>query len=146
MRTPSQARWTFVALTWAAVIVLAVWISSGGGGSGPAELAEDEAVEASRVRSSEALLGELGARLRETEARGRRFEEENAGLRARLVREAEDSRAVIDRQAAIMDALMRRLEARADLPAGDARPGAEAGGRNECARGGPMGRDEAPGP
>ena len=140
-----------MALTWAAVIVLAVWTSFGGGGSGPpggieAELAGDGAAEASRVRNSEALLGELGARLREAEARGRRFEEENAGLRARLVREAEDSRAVIDRQAAVMDALMRRLEARADLPAGDARPGADTGGKKERADGGPIGRDEAPGP
>ena len=142
MITPSQAKWPLLALAWAALIVFAVWISVGGGVSGPAELAGGEAAEASRVRSSEALLGELGARLREAEARGRRFEEENAGLRARLVREAEDSRAVIDRQAAVMDALTRLLEAPADLPAGDARPDAEAGGRNECARGGPMGDDD----
>lgn len=146
MRTPSQARWPLLALAWAVLIVFAVWTSSGGGGSGPAELTGDGAAEASRVRSSEALIGELGARLREAEARGRRFEEENAGLRARLVREAEDSRAVIDRQAAVMDALVRRLEARADLPAGDARPGADTGGKKERADGGPMGRDEVLGP
>ena len=130
MRTPSFTRWPLLALAWAAVIVFAVWTSSGGGGSGPAE--------ASRARRSEALIGELGALVRRTE-------EENARLRARLVRESGDSRAVIDRQAAAMDALTRRLEARADLPAGDARPGADTGGKKERADGGPMGCDEAPG-
>ncbi len=143
MRTASQARWTFV-LTWAAVIVLAVWTSFGSGVSGPAggieaELTGDEAAEASRVRRSEALIGELGALLRRTE-------EENARLRARLARDAGDSRAVIDRQAAAIDALTRRLEARADLPAEDLRPGADTGGKKERADGGPMGCDEAPGP
>ena len=144
MRTPSQARWTFV-LTWAAVIVLGVWWTSpGGGGPAPqggieAELAADEAAEASRVRRSEALIGELDALLR-------RIEEENARLRARLVREAGDSRAVIDQQAAAIDSLTRLLEARTDLPAGDVRPSADTGGKKERADGGPMGRDEAPGP
>ena len=55
-------------MAWAALIVFAVWTSSGGGGSGPAcgieaELAGDEAAEASRVRCSEALTGELGCAL-----------------------------------------------------------------------------------
>ena len=131
MRTPSFTRWPLLALAWAAVIVFAVWTSFGGGGSGPAE--------ANRVRRSEALIGELGALLRRTE-------EENVRLRARLARDAGDSRAVIDRQAAIVDALTRLLEARADLPAGDVRPGADTGGKKERADGGPMGRDEAPGP
>ena len=76
----------------------------------------------------------------------RRIEEDNARLRARLVRYAGDSRAVIDRQAAAMDALTRLLEAPADLPAGDVRPGAGADGKKERADGGPMGRNEVPGP
>ena len=62
------------------------------------------------------------------------------------MRYAGDSRAVIDRQAAAMDVLTRLLEAPADLPAGDVRPGADTGGRKERADGGPMGRDEVPGP
>lgn len=144
MRTPSQAKWPFLALAWAALIVFAVWTSSGGGGSGPAggieaELAGDEAAKASRVRRSKALIGELDAHLR-------RIEKENARLRARLAREAGDSRAVIDRQAAAIDALTRLLEAPADLPTGDARPGADNGGKKERADGGLMGRDEVPGP
>ena len=91
------------------------------------------------MRRSEALIGELGAHLRRTE-------KENARLRARLARDAEDSRAVIDRQAAAIDALTRLLEAPADLPAEDVRPGAGAGGKKEGADGGPMGRNEVPGP
>ena len=54
--------------------------------------------------------------------------------------------AVIDRQAAAIDALTRLLEAPADLPAEDVRPGAGAGGKKEGADGGPMGRNEVPGP
>lgn len=131
MRTPSFTRWPLLALAWAALIVFAVWTSSGGGGAGPAEV--------SRVRRSKALIGELSAHLRRTE-------EENARLRARLVREAGDSRAVIDRQAAAIDALTRLLEAPADLPAGNVRPGANTGGKKERADGGLMGRDEVPGP
>ena len=144
MRTPSQAKWPLLALAWAALMVFAVWTSPGGGGSGPAggieaEFPGDEAAEASRVRRSAALIGELDAHLR-------RMEEENARLRARLVQDAEDSRAVIDRQAAAIDALTRLLETPADLAVEDVRPGAGAGGRKERARGGPLGGDEVPGP
>ena len=144
MRTPSQVKWPVLALAWAALIVFAVWTSSGGGGYGrargiEAELAGAEAAEASRVRRSAALLGELYAHLR-------RIQEENARLRARLVQDAEDSRAVIDRQAAAIDALTRLLEAPADLAVEDVRPGAGSGGRKERAPGGPLGGDEAPGP
>ncbi|MDE0101265.1 MAG: hypothetical protein OXN89_02695 [Bryobacterales bacterium] len=145
MRTLSRAKWPLLTLAWAALtVVFAVWTSSGGGGSGPArgieaELAEAGTAEASRVRRSEALIGELDAHLR-------RIQEENARLRARLVRNAEDSRAVIDRQAAAIDALTRLLEAPADLAVENVRPGAGAGGRKERARGGPPGGDEVPGP
>ena len=142
MRTPSRAEWSLMAL--AALMAFGVWSLSGGGGPAPpggieAELARGEMEEASRVRRSEALIGELDAHLRG-------IEEENARLRARLVRNTGDSRAVIDRQAAAMDALTRLLEAPADLPVEDVRPGAGAGGRKERARGGPPGGGEVPGP
>ena len=132
-RTRQMQLLMFSGLAAAALIVFAVWISAGGGG-GPAppggieaELAGDDTAEASWVRRSEARIGELDARLRETEARGRRFEEENARLRARLARAAEDGRAVIDRQAATIEALTRRLEAPADSPVEEVRSGAGAG-------------------
>jgi len=129
-RTRQRQLLVFSGLAAAALIVFAVWISAGGGGgSAPpggieAELVGDETAEASWVRRSEARIGELEARLRETETRGRRFEEENARLRARLVQDAEDGRIVIDRQAAAIDALTRRLEAPADFSVGEGRPGA----------------------
>ena len=75
-----------------------------------------ETAEASWVRRSEARIGELETRLREMETRRRRSEQENGRLRERLARNAEDGRVVIDRQAAAIDELGRRLEARADTP------------------------------
>ena len=142
MRMPSKAEWSLMAL--AALMVFAVWSLSGGGGPAPlggieAELARGEMEAASRVRRSKALIGELDAHLRG-------IEEENARLRARLVRNTGEIRAVIDRQAAAIDALTRLLEAPADLPVEDVRPGAGAGGRKERARGGPPGGGEVPGP
>ena len=115
----------FSGLAAAGLIVFAAWISAGGGkrpapsGGIEAELVGEDTAEASWVHRSEARIGEMEARLRETETQGRRFEEENARLRARLERDAEDARAVIDRQAAMMEALTRRLDPPADTPAGE---------------------------
>ena len=123
-RTRQRQVLLFSGVAAAALMVFAVWFSSGGGGGPPqpggidAELAGAETAEASWVRRSEARIGELETRLREMETRGRRFEEENVRLRARLARNAEDGRAVIDRQAAAMEDLRRRLEARTPAPAG----------------------------
>ncbi|MDE0029372.1 MAG: TraB/VirB10 family protein [Deltaproteobacteria bacterium] len=120
----------FSGLAAAGLMVFAVWISAGGG-KGPApsggidaELVGDGTAEASWVRRSEARIGQLEARLREAETQGRRFEEENARLRARLKRDADDARAIIDQQAAIMEALTRRLESPADALVEDGRAGA----------------------
>ena len=128
-RTRQRQLLLFSGLAGAALIVFAAWFSAGGGGVTPqggikAELAGDETAEASWVQRSEARIGELEARLRETEAQGRRIEEENGRLRTRLVRDAQDGRAVIDRQAATIDALTRRLEAPAESPVEKARSGA----------------------
>ena len=128
-RTRQRQLLVFSGLAAAALLVFAVWISAGGGkraapsGGIEAELVGDDTAEASWVRRSEARIGGMEARLRETETRGRRFEEENSRLRARLARDAEDARAMIDQQAAIMEALMRRLEPPADPPDGDGRAG-----------------------
>ena len=118
-RTRQRQVLLFSGVAAAALIVFAAWISSGGGGGSPpptgieAELAGPDTAEASWVRRSETRIGELETQIRDMETRRRRFEQENAQLRERLARDAEDGRAVIDRQAAVMDELRRRLEARA---------------------------------
>ena len=158
-RTRQRQVLLFSGLAAAGLMVFAVWISAGGG-KGPApsggieaELAGDDTAETTWVRRSEARIGEMETRLRETETRGRRFEEENARLRARLERDAEDARAVIDRQAAMMEALTRRLETPADSPAGEGLSGAgdfggDGAGRSASDRasaGTPGGGVDAPG-
>ena len=143
-RTRQRQLLVFSGLAAAALIVFAVWISAGGG-KGPAptggidaELVGDGTAEASWVRRSEARIGELDARLREAEARGRRMEEDNASLRARLAKDAEDGRAMIDGLASTMDALTRRLEAPAEPPVGEVRPGAADVPGDGAAPAGPM--------
>ncbi len=116
-RTRQRQVLLFSGIAAAALAAFAAWISAGGGGGKPppggieAELVGAETAEASWVRRSEARIGELETRLREMETRGRRFEDENVRLRARLRRNAEDGRAVIDRQAAAIEELRSRLEA-----------------------------------
>ena len=117
-RTRQRQLLLFSGVAAVALVVFAAWLSSGGGG-GPAppggieaDLVGDETGEASWVRRSEGRIGELETRLREMETRRRRSEEENLRLRARLAQDAEDGRIVIDRQAAAIDELRSRLEAR----------------------------------
>ena len=120
----------FSGIAAAALVVFAVWISAGGGGGSPppsgieAELVGSETAEASWVRRSEGRIGELETRLREMETRRRRSEQENGRLRERLARNAEDGRVVIDRQAAAIEEMRQRLEARADTPVSAGRTGA----------------------
>ncbi len=121
-RTRQQQVLLFSGVAAAVLIVFAVWISAGGGGGSPpptgieAKLAGPETAEVSWVRRSEARIGELETRLRDMETRGRRVEQENARLRERLTRNAEDGRAVIDRQAATIEKMRGRLGARAAVP------------------------------
>ena len=90
----------FSGIAAAVLVVFAVWISAGGGGESPqpsgieAELVGSETAEASWVRRSEGRIGELETRLREMETQRRRSEQENAELRERLARNAEDGRVV----------------------------------------------------
>ena len=59
------------------------------------------------------------------ETKSRRSGEENARLKQRLTRDAEDGRAVIDRQAAVIEEMRRRLETRPAAPVpGSRTPGA----------------------
>ena len=146
-RTRQRQVLLFSGLVAAGLVAFAVWISAGGGGGQPppggidAELAGPETAEASWVRRSEGRIGRLETRLREMDTRRRRFEEENARLRARLQRNAEDGREVIDRQAAAIDELRSRLEAGAAAQdtGGRNTPGAggfPVGGRAPATRGG----------
>ena len=120
----------FSGIAAAVLVVFAVWISAGGGGGSPppsgieAELVGSETAEASWVRRSEGRIGELETRLREMETRRRRSEQQNGRLRERLARNAEDGRVVIDRQAAAIEEMRRRLEVRADTPVSTGRTGA----------------------
>ena len=90
---------------------LVLWLSAGGTrapspeGGIAAELAGSGAAEASWVRRSEARIGGLERRLREMETQARRGEEENTRLRTELRARDADARAVIDRQAALIESL-----------------------------------------
>ena len=121
----------FSGIAAALLIAFAVWFSAGGGGAPPprsgirAELAGSKSAEAVWVRRSEARIGQLETRLREMETKSRRSGEENARLKQRLTRDAEDGRLVIDRQAAVIEEMRRRLETRAPAQApGSRTPGA----------------------
>ena len=121
----------FSGIAAALLIAFAVWFSGGDGGAPPprsgirAELAGSKSAEAVWLRRSEARIGGLETRLREMETRSRRSGEENARLKQRLTRDAEDGRLVIDRQAAVIEEMRRRLETRPAAPVpGSRTPGA----------------------
>ena len=121
----------FSGIAAALLIAFAVWFSGGDGGAPPprsgirAELAGSKSAEAVWLRRSEARIGGLETRLREMETRSRRSGEENARLKERLTRDAEDGRLVIDRQAAVIEEMRRRLETRPAAPVpGSRTPGA----------------------
>ncbi len=146
-RTRQRQVLLFSGVVAAGLAAFAVWISAGGGGGQPppsgidAELAGPETAEASWVRRSEGRIGQLETRLRDMDARRRKFEQENERLRARLARNAEDGRVVIDQQAAAIEELRGRLEARTGAgpgdPAGDD-PGRPASGRAPSGAAAPM--------
>ena len=121
----------FSGIAAALLIAFAVWFSGGDGGAPPprsgvrAELAGSRSAEAVWLRRSEARIGGLETRLREMETKSRRSGEENARLKQRLTRDAEDGRLVIDRQAAVIEEMRRRLETRPAAQApGSRTPGA----------------------
>ena len=142
----------FSTLVAAVLFALALWLSAGGGGAPPppmsgvrAELAGASSAEAVWVRRSESRIGQMEARLRDMETKNKRFDEENARLRTRLGKDAADGRMVIDRQAAAIDQLRRKLEARPIAPLQAKRPARGAGmkrpangGKNFPAKPAPM--------
>ena len=106
-----------------------------------AELAGPDVPEKVWTRRSEARIGAIETRLREMQGEARRLAAENERLRGRLVGDAENARGVIDRQAAAIDELERRL--RTDPPPEGA-PGDAPYFRTPGAS--PSGSSRAPGP
>ena len=110
---------------------LAAWLGMGGGkppapaGGIDAGIVAPDAAERVWTRRSEARLGGIETRLNEVEREAKTVRDENAQLRAKLETDAEDARVTIDRQAAMIDELERRLQA----PAGTGHaPGGVAAG------------------
>ncbi len=99
-----------------ALIAVALWMGAGGG-TAPAPrsgieagIVEPDTAEKVWTRRSEARLGGIERRLDDMEREARELEGENAELRARLEQDADNARAVIDKQAATIADLERRLQ------------------------------------
>ena len=111
----------FSVLAAALLVALALWLGMGSGKTPPAtpsidaELAGPDTAEEAWTRRSEARIGTIEARLREMETDARRLGAENERLREKLAVDAADARAVIDRQAAMVEELERIIAE--DLPA-----------------------------
>ncbi len=107
----------FSGLAAVLLVVLAVWLGMGGGGQPAprggieAGIVAPDAAEQVWTRRSEARLGGIETQLREMRQEARRLAADNDRLRAKLERDTADARTVIDRQAAVMDELERRLRA-----------------------------------
>ncbi|MCY4119710.1 MAG: hypothetical protein OXG72_02170, partial [Acidobacteria bacterium] len=105
----------FSGLAAALFVALALWLGMGGDDAPPtatgidAELAGPGTAEEAWTRRSEARIGTIEARLREMSTDARRLGAENERLRAKLADDAADARAVIDRQAAMIEDLERRM-------------------------------------
>ncbi len=105
----------FSVVAAALLVALALWLGAGGGGKTPtvtgvdAQLAGPDTAEEAWTRRSEARIGTIEARLREMETDARRLGAENERLREKLALDAADARSVIDRQAAMIEDLERRV-------------------------------------
>ncbi len=110
-RSVQRRQWMLFSVLAAVVLALFVlWMRGGSRGPEPiggidAQLTAPGEAEAGWVRQSETRLGVIEAQLRELEAGNRILGDENERLRQQLRDDAEDARAVIDRQAALIDEL-----------------------------------------
>ncbi len=98
------------------LVAVAAWLGMGGG-KAPAPrsgieagIAGPDAAEKVWTRRSEARLGGIETKLREMGQEARRLAADNDRLRAKLETGAADARTVIDRQAAMIGELERRLQ------------------------------------
>jgi len=102
----------------AAVVLVAVaaWLGMGGGkapapaGGIDAGIVTPDAAEKVWTRRSEARLGKIETNLRQMQQEARTLRADNDRLRGKLERDAADARSVIDRQAAVIDELQRRMQ------------------------------------
>ena len=116
----------FSVLAGVVALLFAVWIGARGGGDVPglagieAQLSGAGEAEAGWVRRSETRLGGIEARLREIESDNRRLEDENVGLQLQLREQAEDARALIGRQEALIEQLSGGIAAGPrEVPSGE---------------------------
>ena len=106
----------FSVIAAAALVAVALWMGAGGGkapsapGGIEAGIVAPDMAEQVWTRRSEARLGGIETRLRELTQEARSVRSENTQLRAKLERDAADARDVIDRQAAAIADLERRLQ------------------------------------
>ena len=102
----------------AAVLLVAVaaWLGMGGGKAPAprsgieAEIAGPDMPEKVWTRRSEARLGQIETKQREMQQAARTLRADNDRLRAKLETDAANARTVIDRQAALIDEMQRRLQ------------------------------------
>ena len=107
----------FSAIGAVLLVAVAAWLGmSGGKAPAPrsgieAEIAGPDAAEKVWTRRSEARLGGIETTLRGMEQDARTLRADNERLRAKLETDAANARTVIDRQAAMIDEMQRRLQA-----------------------------------
>ena len=126
----------------AAVLLVAVagWLGMGGGKAPAprsgieAEIAGPDMPEKVWTRRSEARLGQIETKQREMQQAARTLRADNDRLRAKLETDAANARTVIDRQAALIDEMQRRLQA-------PAQPGSTQGNAPGNAPGNASGKD-----
>ena len=129
-RTIRRGQWLlFFAAAGVVAVLFAIWMGAGGGSNAPAlpgieaQLAGPGEAEAGWVRRSETRLGGIEARLRAMETDNRRLQDENLRLQAQLQDQIEDAQAMIDLQAAQIEATPPASGAIPDAANPFARPG-----------------------
>ena len=106
----------FSAIAAVVLVAVAAWLGMGGGkapapaGGIDAGIVAPDAAEKVWTRRSEARLGKIEINLRQMQQEARTLRADNDRLRGKLERNAADARSTIDRQAAVIDELKRRMQ------------------------------------